>query len=155
MENLASYVAGVLTGVGVSAASYFCKHVFLGVLSKLLGVFQKEGRSIRGTWSTKFWIGKQAFDEVAEVHQLGKWVWGRITYAKAGKKVREYSFKGDFKESVLVATYELVKPKRILDRGAFTLKHEAGNELAGGYAWTDDAMSGKIRADTYKWEFEE
>jgi len=147
MQQPNSYFSGVLSGLTVVLLLYFLRNIILKLLSALAGIFT---RNISGNWHTQFWKGNETFEETAVAHQLFHWVWGEITFVKEGKP-KKYIFKGSFREHILVATFEIVGSKSILDRGAFTLTltHDA-QKMIGRYSWTD-AKDPEPQADRYEW----
>lgn len=96
-----------------------------------------QARNISGTWEAQFRKDKGSYTETARVSQLLGKVWGTIQLDKA--PMRRYRIAGSIREGVLVASYEIMEPKEILDRGSFTLRLSSdGQSLHGCGSWTDD-----------------
>jgi len=94
-------------------------------------------RNISGTWEAQFSKGKESYTETARVSQLFGKIWGTIQLGKAPN--RKYKIAGSIREGVLVASYEIMEPKEILDRGSFTLRLSSdGQSMHGCGSWTDD-----------------
>ena len=114
-------------------------------------VFLCKTRDISGTWRTQFQKGDKSENETAKLAQLCGTVWGTIEYLKDEKELRKYKMKGNLKEGILTAMYEIVSPKQPLDRGSFTLHLSIdGKTMTGCYAWTDD-KSTTPQGDDYVW----
>lgn len=131
----------VIVTIATSALLYFFRYfviVRIGhyLIEKVLIRFPR-ARNISGTWEAEFRKDKESYTEIARVSQLFGKVWGTIQSDKA--PVRKYRLAGRIREGVLVASYEIVEPKEILDRGSFTLRLSAdGQMLEGCGSWTDD-----------------
>jgi hypothetical protein len=131
----------VFVTIIISSLLYFFRyfvivHIGHSLIEKVLICFPG-ARNISGTWKTEFRKGKERYTEIAKVSQLFGKVWGTIRLDEA--PARKYRMAGSIREGVLVASYEIVEPKEILDRGAFTLRLSPdGQKLKGCGSWTDD-----------------
>lgn len=124
-------------------------HIGQFIIEKVL-VFFPQPRNISGIWETKFYKNNSPCKEDAIVSQAFGKVWGIIKFQK-GAEQRKYRMKGSIKEGIVVATYETIRPRTVLDRGSFTLQLlPNGYELEGCYSWTDDD-SRSPRDDKYVW----
>ena len=145
------FFLGVATGIATSMLIIVFRRLLGQLLSLITGVFS---RSVRGTWSTRFWKGNNSFEEFADVYQLCHWVWGTITYPNKGRK---YRFRGTLRSNVLVAMYEMERAGSTVDRGAFTLLlNPLGKvkKMEGRYSWTDDDTQ-QPEGDRYEWTKQE
>lgn len=143
MEGL---LIGVASAFTASFLIYIGRH-FIGGLFSLIFF----SRKIAGTWFTTFSKkdGKE-YHEIAHISQLFSNVWGEIEFSQK-HETRTYKVRGSFKEGVLVANYEIIHSKRVLDRGSFTLRlSNNGKTLTGCYSWTDDEATNP-QGDTYVW----
>lgn len=134
---LVTFIATLL----VSAFLYFFRYFVIvqighSLIEKVV-VRLPYDRNISGTWEAQFRKDKESYTEIARISQLFGKVWGTIQLDKA--PIRKYKIAGSMKEGVLVASYEIMEPKEILDRGSFTLRLSSdGQSLYGCGSWTDD-----------------
>jgi hypothetical protein len=125
----------MMCGVVATLFMVFLRYQLGGFASMIGGLFIW---SMEGIWDTKFWKGKETFEESATVHQILHWVWGEIEYCK-NNRIKIYNFRGTVYNNVLIATYELKgKASTTVDRGAFTLAlAPSSDKMEGTYAWMD------------------
>ena len=135
---LAGVVATFVTGAIVYSLRYILgNYVGYLIIEKILIRFPTS-RNLSGIWETEFWKAGGSHKEIAKVSQLFDRVWGVIEFRKDGN-LRKYRMGGTIKEGVLSATYDIMSPKNVLDRGSFTLVlSKDGKSMEGCYSWTDD-----------------
>lgn len=152
--NIGSVIGfGVLTAIIAAILIKLFGHVLVVqvgryFIDKIINIPQS--RNISGVWETEFWKSGHSYKEIAKVSEILGKVWGTVTYQKGAQK-RKYRMTGSIKEGILVATYEIVSPREVLDRGSFTLAlSKDGSTLKGCYSWTDDDRTAP-KGNRYIW----
>lgn len=141
MDLVITVIVTVISTIMVSGLLYFFRYFLIvrighSLIEKVLICFP-QSRNISGTWETEFRKDKQSYTEIARVSQAFGKVWGTINLYRAPP--RKYRIMGSVREGVLVASYEIVEPKEMLDRGSFTLRISSdGQRMEGCGSWTDD-----------------
>lgn len=143
----------IATLIGYSIFYFFrdfiLVHIGQFIIEKVLAIFPQP-RNISGTWETQFMKDNSPYKEDAIVSQAFGRVWGVIKF-QIGAEQRRYRMRGSIREGIVVATYETISPRRVLDRGSFTLQLlPNGYQLEGCYSWTDDD-SRSPKDDKYVW----
>lgn len=136
----------VVTTLATTSIAYFIfyffrdfilVHISQFIIEKVLAICPQP-RNMSGIWETKFWKNGDSYKEDAIVSQAFGKVWGIIKFQK-GAEQRKYRMRGSIREGIVVATYETISPRTVLDRGSFTLRLlPDGFNLEGYYSWTDD-----------------
>ena len=116
---LAGIVATMLAYAIIYAGRYFIVTYVGYLLLERIFIRFPSPRNLSGIWETEFWVGDNSNTEIAKVSQLFGHVWG-IIYFRTDGTLRKYKMKGNIKEGVLVATYEIDIPRETLDRGAYS-----------------------------------
>ena len=153
MNFVPTVIVTVISTIIVYGLLYFFRYFLIvrighSLIEKVLIRFP-QSRNISGTWETEFRKDEEIYTEIAKVSQAFGKVWGTIKLYSAPP--RKYRIRGSVREGVLVASYEIVEPKEILDRGSFTLRLSSdGQRLEGCGSWTDDETTFP-RGHEYVW----
>lgn len=143
VSTLLTAVAG---GIIVAILQYAWNNWFPPIIQK----FYRDEPQIGGEWRTTFTEGNKEYHEQVTLKQKGRRVSGRIILTTdSDDGTTTYSFEGQFKNTILSATYESSDPSDY-EQGAFVLHYRKGKRFDGQYILSSKESEDLI-SSPYNW----